>query len=1279
MAKEFAMRVALTATAISILAFAGCSATDDVPGGEIEEAAENLAGDEAPLEPHVGYPPQHPTQIPDDPEGPEDLKIGVDPIVIELTPSEARVEGGEIVTVNGDNFADGAKVFFGDAESPDVFYISETYLNVTTPPGEPGYTDVRVVNKDGAEGVLENGFVYYDDLEVHSVTPALGTPQGGDPVTLHGRGFETGVLVLFGDRIALDVQVISGNTLTAVTPPGDLGAADVRVVLENEIAALLEEGFEYVAAPEVTKVWPPHGPTIGGTQIEVTGRYFRQDMTVALANKPAQVINISEDGTQALIIAPGDSAGPATLVAEHAYGVGFLQNAFTYLAPAQGGVELWNVVPAKGSASGGYEVALIVQGLQTDQPISVTFGGVPATGIQAELYPDTVFVQAPPGAAGQVSVAITQNGETSTLANAFTYTQPLAVTSLTPTSGSAVGGEVVTIYGEGFSSGDDVSVFIGPLASPSFDVLADGQLLAQTPQCSPGKLDVTVVVDGRQAVLPGAFDCLTNQPHVFALDPPSAAQAGGGLVRVIGAGLPMDAALSFGGQPGVDVQWESQLVVWARVPRGDEGSVDVEMTSDTLSKPIVYKEGLKYINPANKKAGIAGGLIDRTINVSVFNSSNGKGLEGATAILGSDAQTKYQCITDDRGQCVISYHELRGPRTITAARKNFSAYTIAGFGGTNVTMYIRPQDPPAQQGPPGPFTFVNVNDLTGTISGRLNGIGKYVLPPPPNCAVVGSPDGQQCTPCNAAQPCDEGLSCQPLADTGSWCVKSCEAPSDCTEGFVCAYMGDGNKCIPQGGEITASCATSRRNFFGTNPDPGPGALVNPTDGTFSLTSRIGEVTVYCIAGYTHPQTGQFIATYMGVQPTVVVGLNKFVTDVQVSLTIPLSRTLRMRVFDLPEHEEGIGAPIYRNAVDVGAEGWIPLAQQPTWTDGEMRFFAGYPESLAPFGKDAAYTFYTTIIADTNGVAPVSYRLNYRLPSVDGDPIRIRNAENDGWDVPGTGMTGDLTGVWGSAEDDVWGVGPGGRMVHKGSLGWGPQPHFTDVDLNAISGTAWDHITAVGDFGTILEFAGATWKQGVVSPPIAFHLRAVHGDWAVGDGGIVRDIGAYWQLQEGVLHASGLRGVFQIADDLVIAVGESGKVLEYNGSHWTSTLAVPSGEHLNAVWSDGVRAVAVGDNGTIIMRNLETDVWEVVEPMTRRELLTVTGDASGAIFAAGTAGTVLRWDPAAEAWFDESQDGAVLLDIHALWTDGQAPLHAGGFTAVPVGPWMAFPDPISPGW
>jgi hypothetical protein len=79
-------------------------------------------------------------------------------------------------------------------------------------------------------------------------------------------------------------------------------------------------------------------------------------------------------------------------------------------------------------------------------------------------------------------------------ATVFPPPTPPVVTSVTPTSGSASGGNVVIITGTGFTGASQVA--FGAALSPSFTVVSSTEIIATVPQGVPGTVNVTVTTAG---------------------------------------------------------------------------------------------------------------------------------------------------------------------------------------------------------------------------------------------------------------------------------------------------------------------------------------------------------------------------------------------------------------------------------------------------------------------------------------------------------------------------------------------------------------------------------------------------------------------------------------------------------------------------------------------------------------------------------------------------------------------------------------------------------------
>jgi hypothetical protein len=210
------------------------------------------------------------------------------------------------------------------------------------------------------------------------------------------------------------------------------------------------------------------------------------------------------------------------------------------------------------------------------------------------------------------------------------------------------------------------------------------------------------------------------------------------------------------------------------------------------------------------------------------------------------------------------------------------------------------------------------------------------------------------------------------------------------------------------------------------------------------------------------------------------------------------------------------------------------------------------------------------------------------------------------------INGELNGVWENARDDAWAVGNYGVIMHWDGASWAFAPSGTTAGLRAVWGRAANDVWAVGD-GTTLHWDGVSWA---LVPPGT---------------------------------AAGLLGVWGSAKNDVWAVGRAGTILHWNGTAWSP---VESGTTytLNAVW--GSRA---------------TDVWAV------------GGWAAESFIGRHTTGQViLHWN--GTAWSPVPRGSDALLagvwgsgpdDVWAVGSDfspgGAGFLHWDGWFWTPAGP------------
>ena len=375
------------------------------------------------------------------------------PTVTSVSPSSGTTAGGTAVTITGTNFAAGATVKFGSTAASSVTVVNSTTITATTPAGSVGAVTVTVT-VGGQSGSLAGGYTYVVVPTVTSVSPNNGAAAGGTPVTITGTNFAAGATVTFGGVAATSVVVVTSTTITAITPAGS-GVVTVTVTVSGQSGSLLN-GFTYSVLPTVTGVSPSSGPTAGGTAVAISGSNFVAGATVTFGSTAAtNVVVVS--GTQITATTPAGAAGAVTVtVTNPGAQSGSLPNGFTYVVvPTVTGVS-----PNNGPVAGG--TAVTITGTNFASGASVNFGSAAASNVVV-VSATQITATTPAGTAGAVTVKVTVNGQSGSLANGFTYNAvtPIGfvqVASATPQTATAT---VTVSYTAAETAGDLNVVVVG--------------------------------------------------------------------------------------------------------------------------------------------------------------------------------------------------------------------------------------------------------------------------------------------------------------------------------------------------------------------------------------------------------------------------------------------------------------------------------------------------------------------------------------------------------------------------------------------------------------------------------------------------------------------------------------------------------------------------------------------------------------------------------------------------------------------------------------------------
>ena len=360
-----------------------------------------------------------------------------------LSPGVGLELGGTDVTISGSGFANAAAVDFGSSPATNYMVVSGTEIEATAPAGS-GVVDVSVTTPVGTSSASSADHFTYDAVPtVTSVSPAAGGTGGGDVVTVTGTGFDGVTGVEFGSTPAASYSVVSASEISATSPSGIVGTADVEV--SNPVgtsADSVADLFEYEVTPVVTAVSPPAGLPTGGGLVTISGSELAGATavdfgTVAVTNY------VVESSTQVIVTAPAASVGTVEVTITNAVGTSVTSSAddYTYeLTPT-----VTAISPVTGPSSGNTSVT--ITGTSFTGATSVEFGSQAASAYTVDS-PTEITATSPPVAASTVDVTVTTPSGTSSTSSAdqFTYegvstgvqvTVPGAPTNVSATAGNA--------------------------------------------------------------------------------------------------------------------------------------------------------------------------------------------------------------------------------------------------------------------------------------------------------------------------------------------------------------------------------------------------------------------------------------------------------------------------------------------------------------------------------------------------------------------------------------------------------------------------------------------------------------------------------------------------------------------------------------------------------------------------------------------------------------------------------------------------------------------------
>ena len=346
------------------------------------------------------------------------------PVINSVVPNQGSLFGKDAVTIYGENFFTGVRVFFGPGEAEDVLIVSNHSIQATTPPFGLGSVDIKILNADNQQDILEDGFTYVAPVPTTTgITPNSGPTVGGTLLTIEGTGFLPESKVMLGGNLASGIIFIDQNILMCVAPPGFPGTATVMVINPGNQSGSFTDGFTYegegAPAPQLLSIFPNIGDIQGGTSVAIIGQGFLSGVSVTIDGQPVSEINVDSVTSMTVVTPPGNAGAVDVVVTNLDEQSSTSPESFIYIDPSAPAPEIDSITPSHGSTLGGTEI--VISGQHFQRGIVVL--------IDDHLLADIVFVSAqeihgktPEGEEGTVLVeVINPDDKSGQLIDGFLY------------------------------------------------------------------------------------------------------------------------------------------------------------------------------------------------------------------------------------------------------------------------------------------------------------------------------------------------------------------------------------------------------------------------------------------------------------------------------------------------------------------------------------------------------------------------------------------------------------------------------------------------------------------------------------------------------------------------------------------------------------------------------------------------------------------------------------------------------------------------------------------
>ncbi|XP_067833370.1 fibrocystin-L-like [Heptranchias perlo] len=224
------------------------------------------------------------------------------PVISGISPTTGSSAQGTVLTISGSRFANSSKtdstwVLVGDARCP-ITGLTDTEITcmIGTANTVSSPVTVYIAELGLAKYSGNQTFTFTYQLEVTSISPSLGSTEGGTILTIFGYSFSHHSIVLIGEKTC-HLLTASPVEMRCSTPAAPVGVSNISVVA-NGMSNTVPFFFTYVDAktPVISQITPTRSNVAGGSILTINGSDFgnrSEDSFVFIGNSDCLILGWS--------------------------------------------------------------------------------------------------------------------------------------------------------------------------------------------------------------------------------------------------------------------------------------------------------------------------------------------------------------------------------------------------------------------------------------------------------------------------------------------------------------------------------------------------------------------------------------------------------------------------------------------------------------------------------------------------------------------------------------------------------------------------------------------------------------------------------------------------------------------------------------------------------------------------------------------------------------------------------------------------------------------------